>query len=51
MNDELYKYLEKEWRYNNHKKYQKYFKEFVDNLTPKQILYFTAHMNGKMSIY
>ena len=51
MTDELYRYLEKEWRYNNHSKYQKYFKEWVSNVTPQQILYFKAHLKGKMSMY
>lgn len=37
MTKELYNWLEKEWRFNNHVKYQKYFKEWVLNLTPDQI--------------
>ena len=45
MNDELYKYLEKSWRYGNHKKYQKYFKEWVNNITESQIEYFLIQMN------
>jgi len=40
MNKELRQYLEKEWRYNNLKKYQKYFNEWVENLTDNQIHYF-----------
>ncbi len=51
MTIELYKYLEKEWKYTNHKKYRKYFKSWVDNITPQQKLYYIAHMNGKMSMY
>lgn len=27
MNKDLYNWLEKEWRFNNHIKYQKYFRE------------------------
>lgn len=40
MDKRLYTYLEKEWRYNNHKKYQKYFNEWVVNLTDIQIHYY-----------
>lgn len=51
MNKELYDYLENEWKYNNHNKYQKYFKQWVSNLTEHQIIYFESHKVGKMSIY
>ena len=44
MNEELRKYLEKEWKYNNHKKYQKYFTEWVKNITQNQIYYFRKQM-------
>lgn len=40
MNKDLYNWLEKEWRFNNHVKYQKYFKEWISNLTPDQIFGF-----------
>ena len=40
MNEKLYKYLQIEWRWNNHPRYQHYFKEWVDNLTDTQILYY-----------
>ena len=36
----LYDYLEKEFYYSNIKKYRKYFKEWVNNLTKDQILGF-----------
>ena len=45
MKDELYKYLEKRWKYNNHNKYKKYFKVWVENITESQIHYFTIEMN------
>lgn len=37
MTGKLYEYLKKEWKYNNHKKYQKYFEQWVTNLTDSQI--------------
>lgn len=44
--DELKEYLEKEWRYNNHAKYQKYFNEWFKNLTEIQIFYFKSQMEN-----
>jgi len=44
MNEVLRQYLEKEWRYNNHKKYQKYFAEWYKNLIDNQIYYFRKQM-------
>lgn len=44
MNKNLEAYLEKEWRFNNHQKYQKYFKQWLENLTEIQINYFTKMM-------
>jgi len=40
MNDRLYKYLQDEWKRNNLPKYQKYFEEWVNNLTENQIYYY-----------
>lgn len=40
MNDVLYDYLKDQWERNNIPKYQKYFKEWVDNLTDIQIYYY-----------
>lgn len=37
MSRELYNWLEKEWRLSNHIKYQKYFNEWIANLTEHQI--------------
>ena len=37
MNKYLYNWLEYEWRVSNHTKYQKYFKEWINNLTDNQI--------------
>ena len=50
MNKQLYEYLEKEWRISNHKKYQKYFKVWVKNITDDQIFYFTKDMNKRLNI-
>lgn len=44
MNDKLRKYLEFEWKYANHKKYQKYFGQWIENLTVTQIYYFGLQM-------
>lgn len=41
----LYTFLEKEWRYRNHSKYQKYFKTWFAKLTTNQINSFTKEMN------
>lgn len=41
MTQELHYYLQKEWMKNNHPKYHKYFEEWVVNITPNQIHYFT----------
>ena len=44
MDTQLYIYLEKRWRFSNHKKYHKYFKEWIENITENQIYYFTKDM-------
>ncbi len=44
MNDELRLYLQKEWKISNHNKYQKYFSEWVANVTENQIYYFKKQM-------
>lgn len=40
MDGELYLYLENQWKENNTSKYQKYFKQWVKNLTDNQIYYY-----------
>lgn len=50
MNDKLYLYLKEEWRINNHRKYQKYFDEWVKNVTDIQIFYFKKQMIKTNSI-
>ena len=40
MNNNLYEYLEKEWKQNNHLKYLKYFDVWINNLTDDQIFYY-----------
>ena len=47
MNNELYQYLDDRWKEMNHKKYYKYFKEWVKNITDTQIYYFKKEMNCK----
>ena len=37
MTDELYRWLEERWKYDNHPKYHRYFYEWVDNITQSQI--------------
>lgn len=46
---ELREYLEREWRYNVHKKYHKYFDLWYDNLTDTQVLFYSAWMRGSLS--
>ena len=50
MNKDLYNWLEKEWRFNNHVKYQKYFKEWISNLTPDQITGFTKQYEQGLNV-
>ena len=40
MDDVLYQYLKIEWEKNNLPKYQKYFDEWINNLTTIQIYYY-----------
>ena len=40
MNDQLYSYLKYQWKICNNPKYQKYFDEWVINLTDNQIFYY-----------
>jgi hypothetical protein len=40
MNEDLYNWLEKMFMYSNIRKYRKYFKEWVDNITEGQIIGF-----------
>lgn len=47
MTEELYSYLEKEWRQNNVPKYQHYFKEWISNLTETQISQYKKLWYGK----
>lgn len=37
MSDELHVWLYYQWKYNNHNKYQKYFKSWISNITKIQI--------------
>lgn len=49
MNDILYEWIEKQFYYSNHKKYHKYFKEWVSNLTEDQIRYFEDQRVGQLT--
>lgn len=40
MDKILCSWLEKEFYRSNHKRYHKYFKEWIDNITDSQIQYF-----------
>ena len=44
MTKQLNAYLHSRWIKDNHKKYHKYFEEWVKNITPNQIHYFTIDM-------
>lgn len=37
MEQILYAWLEERWKYDNHPKYQHYFKQWVSNITKSQI--------------
>lgn len=43
----LKEYLKKEFDWNNHKKYRKYFDEWYSNLTENQILYYKSYSIGQ----
>lgn len=47
----LEEYLKKEWRNCNHSKYQIYFKEWFNNLTETQLLYFNYYSKGLKTPY
>lgn len=48
MNDPLYEYLKKEWRFNCHPKYLRYFDEWYKNLTEWQRFCYSVCMEGKL---
>lgn len=48
MDTKLKEYIEKDFKWNNLKKYHKYFEEWVSNLTPNQIRYWELRMNGRI---
>lgn len=43
---QLKEYLRKEFTWNSHKKYHKYFEEWFDNLTDYQLEFYKCYMNG-----
>ena len=49
MTKELHDWLEKEFIMSNHKKYHKYFKEWINNLTNDQINGFNDLMIGVLT--
>jgi len=48
---DIREYLSREWRYNVHKKYHKYFDEWFSNVTETQMLYFKCWMKGQLTPY
>lgn len=48
ITEELKEYLKVNYAYTWHKKYQKYFDKWCENLTDIQLKQFTNYMNGKM---
>lgn len=50
VNQELYDYLLHEWKFNNHVKYLKYFSEWIENLTEKQINWYEIYKQGKKTL-
>ena len=49
MSNELLLWLEKEFKYSNHKKYHKYFNEWVNNITESQVDGFNKQMIGQLT--
>lgn len=47
----LKEYLFKEWKYNVHKRYLKYFEEWYENLLDSQKEFYKSWMKGFMSPY
>lgn len=48
---ELKAFIKKELMYTSNARYYKYIDEYIENITPYQLLYWQAWMKGKMSIY
>ena len=46
MDRNLYEWLKNEWSISNHVKYQKYFQEWIEKLTPEQISGFNKMKNA-----
>lgn len=51
MTPELKAFIKKELMYTSNARYYKYIDEYIENITPYQLLYWQAWMEGKMSIY
>jgi hypothetical protein len=49
MSKELYEWLKNRFKFDNHPKYLKYFKEWIDNLSVSQIDGFDKQMNIKLT--
>lgn len=47
-NPQLYDWLQFHWKRDNHNKYQKYFVEWIANITENQILGFTKQMDNEI---
>lgn len=44
MTNELEEWLRYHWRRDNHSKYQRYFEEWLKNISDDQIMYFSKQM-------
>lgn len=51
MTPELKAFIKKELMHTSSAKYYRYIDEYIENITPHQLLYWQAWMEGKMSIY
>ena len=51
VSDKLKQWLKKDFEWNNHKKYRKYFDTWCENLTDNQILYYDAYSKGQKTPY
>jgi hypothetical protein len=50
MSDNLKHYLQITWIKSNHRKYHHLFDEWVKNITPNQIRYFTKDMEKSIEL-
>ncbi len=46
MSEQLFTYLELRFYKENHARYHKYFKEWIENVNTNQLFYFQKEMNN-----